>query len=61
MAVLYYTFMQNLTYARDICDIMKIDKTGAVISVADAATVPCFGAAADGDADRNVRNIPFAF
>lgn len=33
---------------------MKIDKTGAVIPVADVSTVPSFGAAADGDADRNV-------
>jgi hypothetical protein len=46
--------VQNLTYARDICDIMKIDKTGAIIPTEDAASVPSFGAAADGDADRNV-------
>ena len=46
--------VQNLTYARDICDIMRIDKGGNVIPVGDVNTVPSFGAAADGDADRNV-------
>lgn len=44
----------NLTYARDVCDIMKVDRTGLPIPVADVTTVPCFGAAADGDADRNM-------
>jgi phosphoglucomutase len=42
----------NLTYARDICDILGIDKTGAPLPT--ATTPPCFGAAADGDADRNM-------
>jgi phosphoglucomutase len=41
-----------LTYARDICDILGIDKTGAPFPT--ATTPPCFGAAADGDADRNM-------
>lgn len=42
----------NLTYARDICDIMGLDKTGMPMHTADVP--PCFGAAADGDADRNM-------
>jgi phosphoglucomutase len=42
----------NLTYARDICDIMGIDKTG--LPSATSSVPPCFGAAADGDADRNI-------
>lgn len=42
----------NLTYARDICNIMCVDKTGAPIPSTNS--VPCFGAAADGDADRNM-------
>ena len=46
-----------MTYARDICDIMGIDKAGNVMPVADVNAVPSFGAAADGDADRNVRML----
>lgn len=42
----------NLTYARDICDIMGLDKTG--LPIATSHLPPCFGAAADGDADRNM-------
>ena len=42
----------NLTYSRDLCDALGVDKTGAPIG--DAASYPCFGAAADGDADRNM-------
>ena len=42
----------NLTYARDICDIMCVDKEG--LPIASDGEVPCFGAAADGDADRNM-------
>lgn len=42
----------NLTYARDICDIMGLDKTGLPIHTTHEP--PCFGAAADGDADRNM-------
>jgi phosphoglucomutase len=44
----------NLTYARDICDIMHIDRQGLVIPSDQPAKIPCFGAAADGDADRNM-------
>ncbi len=43
----------NLTYARDLCDIMGVDKEGNPI-ISQATDVPCFGAAADGDADRNM-------
>ena len=42
----------NLTYARDICDIMGVDKTGLPITT--EKEPPCFGAACDGDADRNM-------
>jgi phosphoglucomutase len=42
----------NLTYARDICDVMGVDKAGLPMQT--AALPPCFGAAADGDADRNM-------
>jgi len=42
----------NLTYARDICDVMGVDKTG--LSAPTQSSPPCFGAAADGDADRNM-------
>ena len=43
----------NLTYARDLCDIMGVDKEGNPIT-GQSSEVPCFGAAADGDADRNM-------
>lgn len=33
---------------------MKVDKTGQPIPVATGVVIPCFGAAADGDADRNM-------
>jgi len=42
----------NLTYARDICDIMCVDREGNPMP--SDKEVPCFGAAADGDADRNM-------
>lgn len=42
----------NLTYARDICNVMGVDPTG--LPVPTATLPPCFGAAADGDADRNM-------
>eukprot|EP01038_Epipyxis_sp_PR26KG_P010417 gene10417-13993_t len=42
----------NLTYARDICNIMGVDVAGLPIPT--PSTPPCFGAAADGDADRNM-------
>lgn len=61
----------NLTYARDVCDILGVDKTGAPMTppvpaskgiISDGISkllgkhdeIPCFGAAADGDADRNM-------
>ena len=43
----------NLTYARSICDIMGVDKAGNPMPTGDKMP-PCFGAAADGDADRNM-------
>jgi phosphoglucomutase len=43
----------NLTYARDLCDVMGVDKEGNPIT-GQPTEVPCFGAAADGDADRNM-------
>lgn len=42
----------NLTYARDICDIMGVDSKGAIMATKEVP--PCFGAACDGDADRNM-------
>jgi phosphoglucomutase len=43
----------NLTYAHDLCHIMGVDSRGnPCASTLD--TVPCMGAAADGDADRNM-------
>ena len=42
----------NLAYARDICDVMGVDKTGAPAPT--SKEPPAFGAAADGDADRNM-------
>ena len=42
----------NLTYARDICNVMGVDPTG--LPIPSATAPPCFGAAADGDADRNM-------
>lgn len=43
----------NLTYARDLCDALGVDITGQPI-FGQSTEVPCFGAAADGDADRNM-------
>ena len=43
----------NLTYAKELVAIMGLDKTGAKIDVGDVK-VPSFGAAADGDGDRNM-------
>lgn len=42
----------NLTYARSICDVMGVDKEGNAMTT--EKLPPCFGAAADGDADRNM-------
>lgn len=45
----------NLTYARDVCDALGVDRTGASCSSSRGEdNVPCMGAAADGDADRNM-------
>ena len=64
----------NLTYARDVCDIMGVDKSGQPIAPtvsspvkgvisgginmllgkSSTPSIPVFGAAADGDADRNM-------
>jgi phosphoglucomutase len=43
----------NLTYARDICNLLGVDKAGSPIQSTLDPT-PNFGAAADGDADRNM-------
>lgn len=43
----------NLTYAKELVAIMGLNKKGEKIDVGDAK-VPTFGAAADGDADRNM-------
>lgn len=43
----------NLTYARQVCDVMGVDRTGMPIT-GQTSEPPCLGAAADGDADRNM-------
>jgi len=43
----------NLTYAKELVKVMGLDRTGAKIDVGDAK-IPSFGAAADGDGDRNM-------
>mmetsp|Transcript_24739 Transcript_24739/g.58081 ORF Transcript_24739/g.58081 Transcript_24739/m.58081 type:complete len:1057 (+) Transcript_24739:104-3274(+) len=43
----------NLTYAKELVAIMGLNRKGEVIDTGDKA-VPSFGAAADGDADRNM-------
>lgn len=43
----------NLTYAKELVAIMGLDKTGSKIDTG-GKTVPSFGAAADGDGDRNM-------
>lgn len=42
----------NLTYAKELVALMGLDRTGAKIDV--AGPIPEFGAAADGDGDRNM-------
>jgi phosphoglucomutase len=42
----------NLTYAKDLVKTMGLDRTGAKIDV--DGPIPSFGAAADGDGDRNM-------
>jgi phosphoglucomutase len=44
----------NLTYAKELVKIMHVDITGAAVPAEPGVVVPCFGAAADGDADRNM-------
>ena len=44
----------NLTYADQLVKIMGVDSTGTPLSGVDPSSVPDFGAAADGDADRNM-------
>ena len=44
----------NLTYARDICEVMRVDREGNAMEDLPGKTTPAFGAAADGDADRNM-------
>jgi len=43
----------NLTYAKELVEIMGLDRTGSKIDVGSRA-IPEFGAAADGDGDRNM-------
>ena len=43
----------NLTYAKDLCKALGVDKEGQPV-LGQSEEVPCFGAAADGDADRNM-------
>eukprot|EP00934_Nitzschia_sp_Nitz4_P008637 Nitzschia sp. Nitz4//scaffold7_size249615//100468//103967//NITZ4_001168-RA/size249615-augustus-gene-0.30-mRNA-1//-1//CDS//3329558415//8627//frame0 len=43
----------NLTYAKELVAIMGLDRRGMKIDVGDKA-IPSFGAAADGDGDRNM-------
>jgi phosphoglucomutase len=43
----------NLTYAKELVKLMGLDRTGAKIDTGDKE-VPSFGAAADGDGDRNM-------
>jgi phosphoglucomutase len=43
----------NLTYAHDLTEVMGVDSKGNAIR-GQADEPPCFGAAADGDADRNM-------
>lgn len=43
----------NLTYAKELVEIMGLDKTGMAIDT-EGKVVPSFGAAADGDGDRNM-------
>jgi phosphoglucomutase len=44
----------NLTYAKELVAKMGLDRTGAKIDVGDGVKIPEFGAAADGDGDRNM-------
>ena len=44
----------NLTYARDICEVLRVDTMGLSLPPVPGQVIPCLGAAADGDADRNM-------
>merc|ERR1711998_486719 len=44
----------NLTYATDLTKVMGVDRKGLPVSDVEAASVPAFGCAFDGDADRNM-------
>lgn len=44
----------NLTYAKDLVSIMGVDRTGGKVEIKGGKLPPSFGAAADGDADRNM-------
>lgn len=44
----------NLAYAEDLVQRMGLDKSGAPLQGSDGSHVPVFGAAADGDGDRNM-------
>lgn len=44
----------NLTYAKELVAKMGLDRKGAKIDVPASETIPDFGAAADGDGDRNM-------
>lgn len=44
----------NLTYAPDLVKLMGLTKEGTVLEDVDPVEIPDFGAAADGDADRNM-------
>lgn len=44
----------NLTYAKDLVKIMGLTNKGMRLPEAEGEKVPSFGAAADGDADRNM-------
>lgn len=44
----------NLTYAKELVAIMGLDRMGAKINVPAGQVIPDFGAAADGDGDRNM-------
>jgi phosphoglucomutase len=44
----------NLTYAKELVAKMGMDRKGMKIDVPAGATIPDFGAAADGDGDRNM-------
>jgi phosphoglucomutase len=44
----------NLTYAKQLVKLMGLTREGTLLPGVDKSTIPDFGAAADGDADRNM-------